>query len=76
MNQAYLDSLQWLGFAFILGGYWLYGKTPRLGAPVSIVGCVFCAIWAALIQPTAWGILCLELFIICINVKNFFQART
>lgn len=55
-----IDAFQWIGFALILLGYWFYGKNVRRGAVISCFGCASCLIWALLIEPIAWGIVCLE----------------
>lgn len=73
--RVIIDLLQWVGFGFILLGYWQYGRNLKRGAVLSCFGCLACLTWALLIEPRAWGIFSLECLVIAINIENYRRAE-
>lgn len=66
--------LQWIGFAGIVYGYFVFGENQARGAACSMIGAFALTAWCAL-QPTMpWGVLTLQLTFVGINTRYLWQC--
>lgn len=67
--------LQWTGFAGIVAGTWFYGSRPFVGAILTAFGCVPLAIWAAFLEPRAYGSIAVQTVVLIISLRNAARYR-
>ena len=67
--------LQWSGFAGIVAGTWFYGSRPFVGATLTAAGCVPLGVWAALLEPRAYGSLAVQTVVLIISLRNAARYR-
>ena len=63
-------ALQWIGFVFLVCGAWYFTTLPRVANCCTCAGCVSLATWAALLVPTAWGSLAVQIVVGVLSIRN------
>lgn len=76
MTEYVPTALQWIGCILVLIGYLGYGRGGRTGPAITILSCCFMSAWALTLNPVAWGILVLNVFILGINLYNLTLPQT
>jgi hypothetical protein len=65
----YLDAMQWIGFAGIACSLVGFRYGPRIGASISLLGCLTLIVWAYLVLGFS-GIFWLEATCIAVNLQT------
>lgn len=71
--MTWIDWLQWIGFAFVLAGYWGYGRSAWMGFALTTPGSVALASWGYL--NAAWGVLALQFACFFMMARPLYKAR-
>lgn len=66
-------ALQWAGFACLVMGTAYLASRRRLGALLTIGGCISLGAWALLLTPTAWGAFAVQFTVGLFSVRNYIK---